>query len=138
MKLINKLLASTALLSVLSFSSCSIKPEPYPSCEADVTMHLITDYEPDSYGFDATITNIGDREIKTVIVPFTLYFNEGGSDSREAYTPDPLALQSGDSKKTFMYISPANQDPYNPRWIDLQGKTIDNVKYDEPEVQCSF
>ena len=103
-------------------------------CEASVDMHLLVNR--DGYGFDATISNSGTEDLSTLEVPFTVRFTNNSSDSREAFA-QALGISPRETKRVAMFISPANQNPYNPRFIAFTGKTIDRVEYSDHQLRCA-
>ena len=126
--------AVTALLLLPNLGCQDTVTDSTSSCEASIDIHLLV--TRDGYGFDATITNTGTGDISTLEVPFTLHFTNKSSDSRDAYAK-ALGISPRESKRVALFISPANQNPYNPRYIAFTGKTIDRVEYSDPRWMCS-
>jgi hypothetical protein len=123
-------------LGMLAVSGCvedSTGP-PFGECRASITMHLL--FAGGRYGFDATVANTGERGLLAVTIPYTVFFSGGGSDSREAYTP--ISLNPGGTRRMSLIITPPDSNPVNPRYIDIDDRTVDHVTYGEPNVRCGF
>ncbi len=109
-------------------TSCVKEEASAPKSGGVVNSHLII--EGNRYAVNFDVINTGDIVIKTVQVPFKIYFKSGTSEQRTAYIT--INLSPGESITDInAVITPPNQNPYNPRWIDFTGE-IANYKFLTP------
>ncbi|NQV15338.1 hypothetical protein HQ531_07760 [bacterium] len=137
MLIIRLLLLVCAISIFCPLFSCedSAQPEEESSCRAIVSMQLTLG--SDNYSLNGEVTNSGDRRIMMISIPYTMYFTDNSTDSRSAQM-NAMDVTPGETETVNFLISPANQNPYSPRWIKIGSKVIDRVEYSEPAVTCHF
>jgi hypothetical protein len=125
------------LASLAGLTSCTKEETaPEPQCNGIITPHMHISAHQDEYAIDFDVTNLGDRRINSVNLPFVITFLDGSSDQRAAYNPIVNVLPGETLNDIGALINPPNQVPQNPRWINLTGK-IASVKYLTPEIICA-
>lgn len=122
------------MLLVLIFVKGCKKDEGESICEAVVKSDLIILIDVYAVNFD--VTNTGDKKLTRVTIPFVINFDNGTSKQGEAYMI--IELAPGDTMNDVeALISPASQNPYNPRYIKFDGDIISH-EFKTPSIQCSF